>query len=52
MKRSLINDARTNPESFGLLYEKYVGKIYNYIYFEVGNSDDAQDSTARSSSRL
>ncbi len=44
---ALINDARTNPESFGLLYEKYVGKIYNYIYFKVGNSDDAQDLTAK-----
>lgn len=44
---ALINDARTNPESFGLLYEKYVGKIYNYIYFKVGNNDDAEDLTAK-----
>lgn len=44
---ALINDARTNPESFGLLYEKYVGRIYNYVYFKVGNNDDAEDLTAK-----
>jgi len=44
---ALINDARTNPDAFGLLYERYVGKIYNYVYFRVGNANDAEDLTAK-----
>ena len=44
---TLINDARTNPDAFGLLYERYVGKIYNYVYFRVGNANDAEDLTAK-----
>ena len=43
----LINEARTNPEAFGLLYERYVAKIYNYVYFRVGNINDAEDLTAK-----
>lgn len=43
----LINDARTNPESFGLLYEQYVGRIYNYVYYRVGSTCDAEDLTAK-----
>lgn len=44
---ALINEARTNPDAFGMLYERYVGKIYNYVYFRVGNNDDAEDLTAK-----
>lgn len=43
----LIERARSDPEAFGLLYERYVGKIYNYIYYRVGNHYDAEDLTAR-----
>jgi RNA polymerase sigma-70 factor (ECF subfamily) len=34
-------------EAFGTLYERYVGRIYNYIYYRTGNSHDAEDLTAR-----
>jgi RNA polymerase sigma-70 factor (ECF subfamily) len=34
-------------EAFGALYERYVGKIYNYIYYRVGNISDAEDLTER-----
>jgi len=44
---ALINEARTNPDAFGLLYERYVGKIYNYVFFRVGNANDAEDLTAK-----
>jgi RNA polymerase sigma-70 factor (ECF subfamily) len=44
---ALIERARSDPEAFGLLYERYVGKIYNYIYYRVGNHYDAEDLTAR-----
>lgn len=43
----LINKSRTDPEAFGLLYERYVDKIFNYVYFRVGSTDDAQDLTAK-----
>ncbi len=44
---ALIERARSDPEAFGLLYERYVGKIYSYIYYRVGNHYDAEDLTAR-----
>jgi RNA polymerase sigma-70 factor (ECF subfamily) len=33
--------------AFGILYERYVGRIYNYIYYRTGNQYDAEDLTAR-----
>jgi RNA polymerase sigma-70 factor (ECF subfamily) len=43
----LVERAKTDPEAFGVLYACYVKKIYNYIYYRVGNHDDAEDLTAR-----
>ena len=34
-------------EAFGLLYEQYVSRIYNYIYYRIGNIHEAEDLTAR-----
>jgi RNA polymerase sigma-70 factor (ECF subfamily) len=39
--------ARGDQEAFGVLYERYVGRIYNYIYYRTGNQFDAEDLTAR-----
>lgn len=36
-----------DSEAFGELYERYVDRIYNYIYYRTGNSHDAEDLTAR-----
>ncbi len=44
---ALIARAKEDPEVFGLLYERYVGNIYNYIYYRTGNHHDAEDLTAR-----
>lgn len=44
---SLINLARTDPEAFGILYERYVDRIYNYVFFRVGNSTEAEDLTSK-----
>jgi RNA polymerase sigma-70 factor (ECF subfamily) len=44
---ALIARAKEEPEAFGLLYERYVGRIYNYIYYRTGNHQDAEDLTAR-----
>ncbi|HEX7556818.1 MAG TPA: sigma-70 family RNA polymerase sigma factor [Leptolinea sp.] len=34
-------------EAFSFLYEKYVNKIFSYIYYRTGNTSDAEDLTAR-----
>lgn len=39
--------AQGNHEAFGVLYERYVSRIYSYIYYRTGNSGDAEDLTAR-----
>jgi len=44
---ALVGQAKGDVEAFGLLYERYVNKIYNYIYYRVGNERDAEDLTAR-----
>lgn len=36
-----------NREAFGVLYERYVDRIYNYIYYRTGNVHDAEDLTER-----
>jgi len=43
----LVQQAATNAEAFGLLYERHVRRIYNYIYYRTGNHHDAEDLTAR-----
>lgn len=34
-------------EAFGVLYERYLDKIYNYVFYRTGNHHDAEDLTAR-----
>jgi RNA polymerase sigma-70 factor (ECF subfamily) len=36
-----------DQDAFGKLYEQYVGRIYNYIYYRTGNVYDAEDLTER-----
>lgn len=43
----IIEQARREPAAFGVLYERYVDRIYAYIFHRVGNSHDAEDLTAR-----
>ena len=46
-KEILKEAAQGNEEAFGLLYENYVDRIFNYIYYRTGNVHDAEDLTAR-----
>lgn len=47
-ENQLVDVARTgDKEAFGELYERYVEKIYNYVYYRTGNHHDAEDLTAR-----
>lgn len=46
-KEILKQAAQGSEEAFGLLYETYVDRIFNYIYYRTGNVHDAEDLTAR-----
>ena len=39
--------SKGDNEAFGELYDRYVDRIYNYIYYRTGNTHDAEDLTAR-----
>ncbi len=43
---ALVARAKEDPEVFGVLYERYVSRIYSYIYYRTGNHHDAEDLTA------
>lgn len=43
----LVVAAKEDAEAFGILYERYVAQIYRYLYYRTGNSQDAEDLTAR-----
>lgn len=44
---ALDRAAQGDNEAFGVLYQRYVGRIYNYIYYRTGNQFDAEDLTER-----
>ncbi|NLE77512.1 MAG: sigma-70 family RNA polymerase sigma factor [Chloroflexi bacterium] len=43
----LVAQAKEEADTFGLLYERYVDKIYSYLYYRTGSHEDAEDLTAR-----
>jgi len=43
----LVELAKQDKDAFGEIYERYMPKIYNYIYYRTGNQQDAEDLTAR-----
>lgn len=45
--RELVQLAKSNKDAFGEIYERYLTKIYNYIYYRTGNQQDAEDLTAK-----
>lgn len=46
-EKQLIQRAKEDKEAFGLLYSRYVDKIYSYVYYRTGNNQDAEDLTSR-----
>lgn len=45
-EEKLIKKAQNGePEAFGLLYDKYVAKIYRFVFLKVGQRADAEDLT-------
>lgn len=39
--------SKGNRDAFGRLYEHYMERIFNYVYYRTGNPHDAEDLTAR-----
>ena len=46
-ERACVETAKEDPNAFGELYERYVDRIYTYIYHRVGNPHDTEDLTSR-----
>jgi RNA polymerase sigma-70 factor (ECF subfamily) len=44
---TLKRASQGDQEAFGRLYEQYVERIFNYVYYRTGNVHDAEDLTAR-----
>ncbi len=45
--QELVRRARRERQAFGVLYERHVAAIYRYVFYRVGNVEDAEDLTAR-----
>jgi RNA polymerase sigma-70 factor, ECF subfamily len=43
----LVRASAGDRDAFGMLYERYVERIFNYVYYRTGNVNDAEDLTAR-----
>jgi RNA polymerase sigma-70 factor (ECF subfamily) len=43
---ALIAAARADPAQFALIYERYVGPVYRYCYFQLGQQSAAEDVTS------
>lgn len=43
----LVELAKNNKAAFGELYERYVTRIYNYIFYRTSNHQEAEDLTAK-----
>ena len=46
-KDIILRAAQGDQEAFSVLYERYVRRIYSYIYYRTGNVHDAEDLTER-----
>ncbi|HSF82830.1 MAG TPA: sigma-70 family RNA polymerase sigma factor [Anaerolineales bacterium] len=46
-EEALTRASKGDGEAFGVLYERYVSRIYNYVYYRTGDPYDAEDLTAR-----
>lgn len=43
----LVRAAQQDRAAFGALYERYVDRIYSYLYYRTASAADAEDLTAR-----
>ncbi len=44
---AIIRAARGDQDAFSVLYQRYVRRIYNYIFYRTGSQHDAEDLTEK-----
>jgi RNA polymerase sigma-70 factor (ECF subfamily) len=44
---ALVNQAQADPRAFGRLYDRYVKRVYGYLYSRTGDRSAAEDITAQ-----
>ena len=44
---ALVRRAQSERAAFSELYESYASRIFTYLYYRIGNAQDAEDLTAR-----
>ncbi|HLD93607.1 MAG TPA: sigma-70 family RNA polymerase sigma factor [Anaerolineales bacterium] len=44
---ALSSATQGDKTAFGRLYDKYAARIYNYVYYRTGSTQDAEDITSR-----
>jgi RNA polymerase sigma-70 factor (ECF subfamily) len=42
-----VRAAQADPAAFGVLYRRYLDRIYSYTFYQLGDHHDAEDATAR-----
>lgn len=47
----LVQRARTDPDAFAALYDRYVQRVYRYSYTRLGSHAEAEDLTAQTFQR-
>lgn len=46
-ENAIARASQGDPEAFTFIYERYVKRIYNYVYYRIGSETDAEDITSR-----
>ncbi len=46
-----IEAAKRDRNAFGVLYDRYVGQIYSYCYYQTGRREEAEDLTSETFQR-
>ena len=44
---ALVTRAKTDPEAFGALYDRYADPVYRYCYARLGSREAAEDATSQ-----
>jgi len=44
---ALVRDAQADLQAFGVLYDRYVQRVYRYCFYRTNNVADAEDLTAQ-----
>lgn len=47
-ENQLIEEAKSDPEKFAAIYDKYVDQIYRYVYRRVNDQETAEDLVSQS----